>query len=449
MGKLILVTSLIGMSAGAVCLPSSIHADDNLARLDAFISDYAKHALYSGYVLVAKGDTVIFQKGYGKANFEFGVPNTADTRFRIASISKSFTKIALATLLEDGELGPDETLEKQFPALPRSNEISVRHLLDDTSGIAHLNSLPWYDELAKTNISLAEIISRLTAVPLSFDPGTDRGYSNGAYAVMAALIEKISGKDYYRYLHEDVLGPLQLHDTGAERPFSVVERLASGYKPGPRGGLIAKPRFAATAIKIGGGGCYSTPNDLLKFSRLLYRDNLLSEETWETILPRREVLFLDGRRPGFCSHFIRDSKHDLTIINLSNMYLGSFGFDDALLNITTGKATSYRSLKLARKTYSKTEAREFIGEFILEPIGTFVEIAHTSQGGLVYKEPNLGSQFAFLTASEGGFYATQYDMFCTPVDGTYECTPRLSDFELRLRPVTPEERAEIASRAGN
>lgn len=420
--------------------------DETIARIDEFITEYEKNSLYSGYVILAAGNEVVFQKGYGKANFEFGVSNTADTRFRIASISKAFTKIAIAKLVQDGKLGFKDSLEKYFPKFPRANEISIHQLLDHTSGIPHLNALEWYEPRGKTNISLDEIMARLKEVPLDFDPGTDRNYSNGGYAVLAGLIERVSGTDYFSFMREDILDPLNLFDTGPEKPFSVVDRLASGYKPGPRRGLIAQPRFVATAIKIGGGGFYSTPNDLLKFSRLLYQNNVLTPEIWETIFPKKKLLFLDGRRPGYFSNFIRDFENDVTVISLSNMYLGSFGFDDALLNIAIGKDTNYSGLNFLQKKYSKAEASDMVGKFTLDPIGTFVEIVRTDDGELVYSEPLTRTAFAFLPTANGSFYATQYDMFCTMTDGTYLCEPRLSDFSLQLRPATAKELREAAAR---
>lgn len=418
---------------------------ENLTRLDAFVMEYEALSLYSGVILVARGDEVVFQKSYGKANFEFDVPNTADTRFRIASISKAFTKIAIGKLFQDGKLALDDPLARYFPDFSRADEITIQQILDHRSGIPHLNGLPWYEELGKTKITLGEIIDRLKGLPLDFDPGTDRSYSNGGYAVLAALIEKLSGKNFYAFLREDILEPLDLYDTGPEKPFSVVKRLASGYKPGARKETINYPRFVATAIKIGGGGFYSSPNDLLKFSRLLYQDNVLSPETWEAIFPKREVLFLDGRRPGYFSNFIKDFVNDVTIINLSNMYLGSFGFDDALLNITLGKETNFPEINIVDKKFTKNEVQNLVGNYVLNPIGTHVEIIHTSTGDWVYRETDLGSEFAFLPISGGRFYATQYDLICSPVDGAYLCKPRLLDFSLQLSPATLEEATELSS----
>jgi len=196
------------------------------------------------------------------ANYELAVPNRSDTRFHIASISKSFTAAAILMLQERGQLHMQDTLAKFIPDYPQGDKITLHHLLTHTSGIPNVNNLPTYSEKSLLCLNLTQIIPLFEDKPLEFQPGARFRYSNSNYNLLAFIIEKASGKDYGKFLEENIFRPLGMNATGNDDGSNaLIPNRASGYVPVGMQDVENTP-FLNWSIKTGNGSLYSTVEDL-------------------------------------------------------------------------------------------------------------------------------------------------------------------------------------------
>lgn len=272
------VVALGWLVAAVVATPVACRAQDAgmEKRIDALAGRYDDLGMFNGVILVARGERIVFSKAYGMAEYSLSVPLRTDHRLRIASLSKQFTNAAIAALMDAGRLEPDSRVSEFLPDFPRGDEITIRHLVEHTSGIPHTNDLPQFEH--RTHIELDEMIAILGSEGLDFDPGTEDNYSNGGYDVLAAIIEKASGMSYEDYLAEHVFAPIGLRDTGRLRTYRVVPDLVRGYVPGRRRGGRTEPRFYPAELRIGGGSLYSTAEDVFKLFRATFQRKFASEE---------------------------------------------------------------------------------------------------------------------------------------------------------------------------
>ncbi len=305
------------------CLGQTKNYDDFERKLDEYLTPYLEMEAWSGVVQITNKGETIFSKPYGFANREWDIPNTIDTKFRIASISKLFTEVAILKLVEEGKISLEDTLNQFIPDYPRGDEITIKSLLNHTSGIPHLNSYPNYSELIKFDYSIQEIIDLFKEKELDFNPGEKYSYSNSGYVLLAFIIEHVIGKTYRDYLDGAIWTPLELDHTGIDENKKVLPKRASGYQFDNEGNLV-NAEYVNMDIKIGGGSMYSTVSDVTKFVEAVVNKKLVTENLNE--LPNYgqsngvSYFSANGRVQGFChqvTHWIDDN---LTITVLGNHY---------------------------------------------------------------------------------------------------------------------------------
>jgi CubicO group peptidase (beta-lactamase class C family) len=305
-------------------------------EIDAYIEPFVRAAGFSGTILIAKGGEVLVNKGYGMANYEWDVPNTPQTKFQIASISKSFTAAAIMILEEQGFLIVDDPLSKFIPDYPDGDKITVHHLLTHTSGIPNVNEFPDYDRKSRFPNTLEQIIDMFKNKTLEQEPGTDYRYSNSNYNLLAYIIENVSGKSYGDFLQISIFEPLGMASTGhPTKAEALLPNRATGYAPAGEIDLVKAPYLDWT-IKTGNGSLYSTSEDLYKWDRALYTEKILKKETLDKIFTKhvdnvgygwfvrertgKRVTAINGRSPGFSSYLERYIDDDACIIILNNIY---------------------------------------------------------------------------------------------------------------------------------
>jgi CubicO group peptidase (beta-lactamase class C family) len=187
-------------------------------RLDQIADSYTPENAFMGTVLVARGDEILLNKGFGKANIEQNSLNGPDTKFRIGSLTKQFTAVLILLLQQDGKLRLEDPIRKYLPDAPRGwDRITLVELLGHNSGIPEIQSDPKFRSWAMSPHTHAEEFALFKDRPLDFEPGTKNAYSNSNYLVLGAVIEKVTGKDYGTLLRERIPGPKEAHDshTGA------------------------------------------------------------------------------------------------------------------------------------------------------------------------------------------------------------------------------------------
>src|SRR5262245_2597742 len=277
---------------------SSAAAPPLEASVDAYLRPYLDLNVFQGVVLVARGDRILLEKGYGYANVELAVRNTPDRVFRIASLTKPFTQVALGRLVEEKRLALSDPLARYLPDFPNGDRITLEMLRTHKAGIPNLNSIP-FDEEARGSNTLDSLVRLLARQPLTFEPGSRTRYSNGGYALLGAVIEKVTGMSYGDYLARAVLGPLALTHTRHEADGTLVPNRAYGYtvSGGDRRVLVTPP-FQEMNTKTGGGSLVSTAGDLHRFLRAMNRDNVIRAATWKLLFGDDSTFSYQGRCTG-------------------------------------------------------------------------------------------------------------------------------------------------------
>ena len=264
------------------------HEPQPAAEVTTKLSDYFQKVAglgFSGAVLVSSGDKVLLRNGYGWADEKRRIPITPETVSDIGSITKVFTAVAIMQLEERGKLSTSDRITKYFSNVPPDKStITLHHLLTHTSGLEHDDfysiSTPDIKEILKDR---EKFIQRILSFPLAFEPGTKRAYSNSGFSFLAAIVEKLSGHPYEKYLRENILKPAGMSNTGYVLRKWDERLVARGYNDGPTDfGYPWQGQWAGKIIPwdlLGNGGLLSTIDDMHKFVVALRDGKLVKEKT--------------------------------------------------------------------------------------------------------------------------------------------------------------------------
>ena len=245
-------------------------------QIDTLVSRYHELGQFNGSVLVADADGVVQKKGYGYANFEWQIPNTPDTRFRLGSITKQFTSMVILQLVKEGKLKLDDRITTHLPDYRKDtgDRVTIKHLLNHTSGIPSYTSVPgFFANDSRDAYEVNAFVKRFASGDLEFEPGSKYVYNNSAYFILGAIIEKLTGKTYAAALEERIFKPLGMKHTGYDVSATVIPKRASGYVPTPDGVMNAP--YLDMTIPYAAGSLYSTVEDLYLWDRALYTEKLL------------------------------------------------------------------------------------------------------------------------------------------------------------------------------
>lgn len=260
-------------------------------RLDSLFNYLHNNQLFNGNVLVAEKGNVVYQNSLGYADYATKTPLQKDSRFHLASVTKTFTAVAILQLKEKGKLKLEDKLKTYFPDFPYAN-ISIRHLLSHTSG---LRDDVLFDSLVKDKkiIFNKDIIPalKILKIPLLFEPGENWEYSNTNFLLLTSLIEKLSGLSYQDYLQKNIFAPSKMTNsyvledalhyrkdgfrvTNHKYPELYSDVLVDAYSTEP---YLSNHYYMTGAV--GDGSIMSTTEDLLKYDQSLYTGKLLKPET--------------------------------------------------------------------------------------------------------------------------------------------------------------------------
>lgn len=248
---------------------SSVIKPDVIVEIDAYLNQLSQDGKFTGSVLLARQGTILFGKGYGSANREQKIPNTPQTRFRIASITKQFTAMAILILQTQGKLRVQDLVCNYISDCPTAwQAITIHHLLTHTSGILNYTLLSAYDGTRTASSSHEEIMALFKNLPLYFQPGEKYSYSNSGYIVLGYIIERVSGMSYEAFLQQYIFTPLGMHDTGVTRNSIGV---AAGYADGSSQNSVDWNSDGADGV------LYSTVHDLYLWDQALYTEQLVPQ----------------------------------------------------------------------------------------------------------------------------------------------------------------------------
>jgi CubicO group peptidase (beta-lactamase class C family) len=315
----------------AGCAP---RASDPASRVDELLRAYSGR-VPGAAVLVLEGGVPVLRRAYGLADLERGVPVTAASNFRLASMTKQFTAAAILLLAEERRLALDDPVRKWLPSLPPATEaVTLRHLLTHTSGLIDYEDLMPAD--AVRQVHDADVLRLLEREDRSyFPPGSQYRYSNSGYALLALVVGRASGRDFASFLRARIFIPLGMYASVAyEAGVSEVPHRAFGYSPS--GSSWRRTDQSLTSAVLGDGGVYSSIDDLAKWDAALYDTRLLTRESLREALSGAtdtddpevrygfgwrvtgETLWHSGETLGFRNVIVRYPARHFTVIVLTN-----------------------------------------------------------------------------------------------------------------------------------
>lgn len=288
---LITITGLILVSLMMGTAKTNATDDAAVAKeLDDFLQRAVAADEFSGAVLLARNDHVVFEKAYGLANKDTNTPNKIDTKFNLGSMNKMFTAVAIAQLAERGKLSFSDTVGKLLPDYPNKEvaaKVTVHQLLTHTSGMGMYHNETYFANLDKMK-TVADLVPLFVNDKLAFEPGTKWQYSNSGYVVLGLIIEKLSGKDYFEYVKQNIFKPAGMVNSDSYETGKPVPNIALGYTRmqfgrGPDPSAPRQPNSRPAKGSPAGGG-YSTVEDMLKFSIALRSNKLLSQKYTDLVM---------------------------------------------------------------------------------------------------------------------------------------------------------------------
>jgi CubicO group peptidase (beta-lactamase class C family) len=303
-------------------------------RADQIVQSYVDANQFMGSVLVAKDGTIILDKGYGYANLEWQIPDSAVTKFRLGSITKQFTAASILLLEDRGKLKTDDLVKKYLPDAPATwDKITIYNLLTHTSGIPAFTAFPDYNTSKVMPLTPAQLVAKFRGKPLDFQPGEKFQYSNSGYALLGYLLEKISGQSYQEFVQENIFKPLAMANSGYDSHAAILPHRASGYTTGPNGPVNAD--YIDMSVPFAAGGLYSTTGDLLRWEQGLFGGKVLSDASLRkmitpfkggyacgltvTTVNGHSVIEHSGDIDGFDTDLAFYPDDKLTIVVLSNL----------------------------------------------------------------------------------------------------------------------------------
>ena len=328
----------------SICFRTNPSAKQITEKVDEYMDAAVKVERFSGSILVARNGSPVVSKGYGMANYEQSVPNTPQTMFRLASITKQFTAAAIMILQERGKLNTNDSVCKYFSDCPTVwQPITIRHLLTQTSGIATYSGR---FELQSSGVgeSRAKMFDLIKSKPLEFVPGEKMKYGNSSYYLLGLIIERTSGKSYADFVQENIFTPLGMKRSGYDEADRVAKKRADGYRW--QGDSFVNARYVNYTTPNMAGGLYSTTEDLLLWDKALYTEKILSRESLDEMFTpfkdltpgkgyaygwyttkrfNRQEIAHGGNTSGFINYIARFPAERVTVIVLSNNETGSSG----------------------------------------------------------------------------------------------------------------------------
>lgn len=302
------------------------------ARIDDYLEPFVEAAHLSGYLVVARGGEVLYERAMGRADYELDVPIGPATRFGVASVNKPMTIVVAIRMMEEGKLAPTDPIARWLPEFPRAEKITVEQLIRHRAGIPHRLI---DDERQIRHWTPAELVTEVEEADLAFAPGAESSYSSGGFSVLARVLELAGGKPYAELLAEHVLRPAGMEETSDAGTRAILERRASSYYFDTGGLLNAPP--ADVSYLVGAGSVFSTPRDLMALQRALLAGEL-GRRAREALVRESGNLGWNGLANGYRAFADYDAATGVSVVLASNLISGALDkIRSALPKIAAGE----------------------------------------------------------------------------------------------------------------
>lgn len=330
--KLVVIIALLSVLIGCRSIDNSTYKE-----FDKLFEYCFQNQMFNGVVLIQNGKEIIYHKAFGKADFETNINNSIDSRFRIGSLTKPITSMAIFELIKDRKIAFESIVSDFLPCLNNSSigNITIYQLLTHTSGIKDFVSVGEREKYENRINTSDDIIGLIKDLPLLFEPGSQYNYSSSNYYLLGAILESVSQKDYLAMLQEKVFSRAHMKNTGiGDRYFD--NQISKGYYKKLAGYELADS--VNLTYPFSAGALYSTTGDLSLFIDLINEESEESDfgKQWmsDTIRPfglgvtaidtlneNRKTLFVhNGGTYGYSSRMVWIKEDDIKIIFLTNDY---------------------------------------------------------------------------------------------------------------------------------
>ncbi|MEQ8766870.1 MAG: serine hydrolase domain-containing protein [Planctomycetota bacterium] len=285
--------------------PGPLSPAEVVAELEAFVAKVSEADVFSGTVLLARDDQVLFRSACGLASKRFTVPNHIDTKFNLGSMNKMFTGVAITRLAQDGKLSLQDPISKYLdddwlPNVDKS-QVRIEHLLTHTSGLGSYFNQRFMESSRALFREVDDYRPLLEEETLAFEPGSRWQYSNSGMFVLGVIIEKVTGQSYFDVIRQLIYRPAHMQSSDSYDMDEPVPNLAIGYeKEDSPSGVRWRNNLYQHVIRGGpAGGGFSTVDDLYAFARALTGERLLDAEHTALALSAKPDIGSDAYGYGF------------------------------------------------------------------------------------------------------------------------------------------------------
>jgi D-alanyl-D-alanine carboxypeptidase len=277
--KRIILTAILVFTLGQIAFAQT---NFDKTKLDNYFQALGDNNKFMGSVAVSKNGTIIYTKSIGLADVENNIKATENSKYRIGSISKSFTAVLVLKAIEEKKLDLTQTLEKWFPTITNAKKITLKHLLTHRSGIHNFTDdkdyLSWNTQ-PKTEKEMVEIIAKGGS---DFEPDRIAKYSNSNFVLLTYILEKVFSKSYSNLVQEYIVKPIGLTNTYVFGKINSNNNECKSYNFAGSWKIKTETDFT---VPLGAGAIVSTPSDLTKFADALFGGKLLKSESLEIMKP--------------------------------------------------------------------------------------------------------------------------------------------------------------------
>lgn len=263
----------------------AVFAFGNVSELQKIVGNFQKEKNFNGVVMLATDGKIDFIRATGLADRQINKPITPQSKFKIASITKTFTAVLILKLYEQGKIDLNATIGKYFPEYTGEgkDKVTIHQLLTYSSGIANElekgGMLPY-----QSPMNLDEFIKKYCSGKLEFASGSKSVYANTEYVILGKIIEKVTGKSFAEVLQKEILSPLRMKNTGMANSKKSIQGLVKSYTQDEKSSEFKVDEPYLSETYFASGAMYSTAEDLLKFDTAIFSNKILQPKTTELML---------------------------------------------------------------------------------------------------------------------------------------------------------------------
>jgi len=369
-------------------------------KVDAYLKTQSEE--FHGTILLAVGDKILMNKGYGVADYSHNIANSADTKYLIGSTTKHFTVILILQLMEKGLINLDDTIDKYFPNGPvdKTSKTTIRNLLLHQSGIPQCYSgfSDYLEKYSRIYHDQEEYLQLIWDSKLRHETGQGVTYSSPGYYLLGVILEKVTKKSYPELLKENILSPLNMENTFVDNNLTIHSNMATGYQRGVTG--IVKSRVNEQSNHFAAGDLISTTYDLFLFQRCLNydSDSVLPSDLKKMLLDRQSKNnTFDGVFFGSkYTQYFNNNRDSLVLIGVGTS--GSFGYRARMTRFVNEDACYIVLSNIETDNTMNNDLFSFLSDILLEKLNIDYKFSrkepiHSENHNIPYKSALQGNKY--------------------------------------------------------